>query len=317
LKLLVTGGLGYIGGRFYEVSSARGGAQITLTSRRPAAAAQAARGATIAQVELTDTARLLPLCRGVDAVVHLSGMNAADCARDPVGAIESRESAVSALLRAAIEAGVPRLVYVSTAHVYGAALTGQVTEDTPARPQHAYARSHFAAEEIVRAARARGDIDAVVARLSNAFGAPVFPSAECWTLVANDLCRQAVRTHSMTLRTQGRQRRDFVPMSDVCRALLLFCDAPRGTVKFDTYNVGSGDAPTILELAERIAARTQARLHFRPAVVVGTAQDAVGEGRLDFRSDRLAELGFETMRGAELAELDRLIDFCASGEGSL
>jgi UDP-glucose 4-epimerase len=156
----------------------------------------------------------------------------------------------------------------------------------------------------------------VVARVSNAFGAPVSPSAECWKLVANDLCRQAVRTRCMTLRTRGQQRRDFVPMSEACRALLFLCDVSPGQLAFDTFNVGSGDAPTLLELAERIAARTEARLRFRPVVVPGTDSDTVGTGPLEFRSDRLVRQGFEAQQGAERAEMDRLIDFCAREAGS-
>jgi UDP-glucose 4-epimerase len=311
--LLVTGGLGYVGGRLTEMSAARPGIDVTLTSRRSPASLPATTGAAIAQVELDDTSRLAELCRGVDAVVHLAGMSAAECARDPGRAIGAREAHVAALLRAATAAGVPRLVYVSTAHVYGAALVGRVDEDTPPRPKHPYARSHLAAEEVVRAARARGDIDAAVVRLSNAFGAPASSSADCWALVANDLCRQGVRTRRMVLRTQGHQRRDFVAMSEVCRALLFLCGVPR--LAFDTFNVGGGETPTILDLAQSIAACVEDRLGFRPAVLPGVEQDSVGEGNLDFRSDRLARQGFEAVPGAHRAELARLVDFCAREPG--
>lgn len=302
MNLLVTGGLGYIGGRFCEFAAAQTGANLTITTRRADAA-----GAV--QVQPGDSARWSALCRGIDAIVHLAGMNAADSARDPAHAIATRTADVGALLAAAREQGVPRLIYVSTAHVYGAALVGRVDEHTPPQPAHPYGHSHLAAEDCVREARARGDVDAIVVRLSNTFGAAANDAAEGWKLVANGLCREAAQSRRITLLTRGLQRRDFIPMSDACRALWLLCSEAK--LPADTFNLGGDDAPTILELAGRIAARTQARLGFTPEIITGTKADTVGTGPLDFRSDRLRGCGYAPSPGAALAELDRLIETCA------
>src|SRR5207245_1641136 len=104
------------------------------------------------------------------------------------------------LTDAAKRAGVRRVVYVSTAHVYGAPLAGVITEASCAVSLHPYATSHRAAEDVVRAAHERKTIEGVVIRLSNAYGAPVSEDANCWTLLVNDLCRQAARTKTMVLR---------------------------------------------------------------------------------------------------------------------
>ncbi len=308
MKLLVTGGLGYVGGRFAGMLAANSGIQLTLTTRRDIARVAWAPAATVAMVDPGDEARLARLCQGVDAVVHLSGMNAAECKRDPAAALAVRVLGITTLLRAAASQGVARLIYVSTAHVYGAALSGTVTEQTAARPDHPYGVSHLAAEQVVRSARPQ--IDGIVARLSNTFGAPIDASADCWSLVTNDLCRQAVNTRRIELRTAGRQHRDFIAMSEACRALLFLCRLPRERESDATFNIG-GDSSTLIEVAGRIATRVDALLGFRPEIHAGTAEDTVGTGDLAFRSEKLRAAGFEPDSAAPRAELDELIYFCA------
>ena len=116
--------------------------------------------------------------------------------------------------------GVPRFLYFSTAHVYGSSLEGTITEQTCPRNLHPYATSHLAGEQAVLEAAQRGAIRGVVFRLSNAFGAPVSSEVNCWMLLVNDLCRQAVTTGELALRTAGLQLRDFVTLEDVTRAVL-------------------------------------------------------------------------------------------------
>jgi UDP-glucose 4-epimerase len=138
-------------------------------------------------------------------------------------------------------------VYVSTVHIYGAAIKeGAVLDEaTVPEPSVDYAIARLAAEHLMRT-HARAS-DSVVLRLTNSVGAPVHPDVARWTLVGNDLCRQAATTGRLRLKTHGCQWRDFVAMADVCQ-VLTSCVA--GEVAPGTYNVGSGKPATIRELAE-------------------------------------------------------------------
>src|SRR5205807_10500909 len=107
------------------------------------------------------------------------------------------------LARAAAKQGTARFIYLSSAHVYGAALSGHVDEHTCPAPRHPYATSHRAGEDAVRLACDGSAMAAIVVRLANAFGAPVDPAVDCWHLVTNDLCRQAVKTRRAVLKTPG------------------------------------------------------------------------------------------------------------------
>jgi UDP-glucose 4-epimerase len=311
LKLLVTGGLGYIGGRFAEHVAATTAHELRLTTRGAPAGQPGIGSAVILRADPFDAAAFASLCQGVEVVINLGGPNAAQCALDPQAAIDWRVAQMRALLSAAGERGVRRVIHVSTAHVYGKALMGEVDEAKPVEPTHPYALSHLAAEQVLRDAHSSRQVEAVVARLSNSFGAPMNPDCDCWTLVTNDLARQAVGTRQMKLHTPGLQRRDFIAMSEVCRALLQLCETGTALPSDSLVNVGAGDAPTLLEQAGRIAAVVEAELGFCPQIVCGTREDPVGGGELEFRSLRLRSLGFEPCADAVPRELARLAQFCA------
>jgi UDP-glucose 4-epimerase len=246
----------------------------------------------------------------MDMVVHLAGMNATDCARDPVAALQFNGVGTARLINAAVQQRVARFIYLSTAHVYGGALTGVVDELTCPQPRHPYATSHRAGEDVVRHAHGAAMIEGIVVRLSNSFGAPVDPSAHCWSLLINDLCLQSIRTRRAVLKTVGTQRRDFVGISEACRAIAHLLAVAASSLGDGVFNVGSGWTPTTLEVAEVVAARVEELLGFRPEIQKGAARDAVGDGSLQFRVQRLVNTGFEPHRQACTEDLDKLIAFC-------
>lgn len=308
--MLLTGGLGYLGGRLAQTLAA-GGCELTLGTRRAGLTQPSASGARIVTIDWMRDADLQRACAGMDAVVHLAGMNAADSQRDPVAALEFNGVGTARMVRAATKESVGRFVYLSTAHVYGAALRGCVDELKCPEPRHAYATSHRAGEDAVRLARVANQIDGIVVRLSNSFGAPVDPEVDCWTLVTNDLCRQAVIERLARLRSAGNQRRDFIPMSEACRAITHLLLLPASEVGDGLFNVGGGWAPTMLELANLIAARVEATLGFRPRVETGSAPEGVGGDDLEYRVTKLVATGFQLRQGAIQDELDQLIAMCA------
>lgn len=311
MRVLLTGGLGYLGARLACSLATTTNHELTLGSRRPGSGLSPVSTAKVVPMDWSSDAGLESVCDGIEAVVHLAGMNAADCARDPVRALEFNGVATARLARAAAKRGVARFLYLSTAHVYGAALSGSVDEFTCPAPRHPYATSNLAGEDAVRSARNGNAMVGVVVRMSNAFGAPVHPQADCWSLVTNDLCRQAVTTRRAVLRGAGRQRRDFIPISEACRAIAHLLTLPTARLDDGLFNVGGAFAPTILEMAELVSTRVAACLGFHPQVVLGTAPDSIGEEGLEYSVAKLVATGFELRQEAVVEELDRLATFCA------
>lgn len=314
MKLLITGGFGYLGGRLAQFLATQAGYAILLGSRQQAEPPPWLPQAKVAQTRWDSPTALGQICTGVDAVVHLAGMNAQDCTADPVAALELNAVATARLLQVAIRQGVKRFIYLSTAHVYGSPLTGVITENMCPVSLHPYATSHRAGEDVVLAAHHRGEIEGVVIRLSNSFGAPVHQDANCWILLVNDLCRQAVTTGRLVLRSAGLQRRDFVTLTDVSRAITHLIDLPARDVGNGVFNVGGAWSLTVMEITVSVADRCKAILGFRPEIRRPDPLPGETSQPLDYRIDKLLGTGFK-LTGDPEDEINLTLMMCSSAQG--
>ncbi len=309
MRVLITGGFGYVGGRLAQFLASKTNYGIILGTRERTEPPHWLPQAQVVQMRFGSPTELARACIGVDAVVHLAGMNAQDCSADPIAALEFNAIATARLLQAACRQGVKRFIYLSTAHVYSNPLAGVITEETCPTSLGPYATSHRAGEDVVRTAHQHGDITGIVMRLSNAYGTPAHKSANCWMLLVNDLCRQAVMTQNMALRSSGLQRRNFIPLTEVCRAISHLLHLPTQDLGQCIFNVGGEWSPTVWELANFVQERCATILGFRPTLTRIRPQVGETSVELDFRSDRLRQSGFAP--GSDrTGEIDRLIEFC-------
>lgn len=214
-----------------------------------------------------------------------------------------------ALLRAAVEAGVERFVYLSTIHVYGAPLEGTITEDTLPRPLHPYAILHRLAEDFVLAAHARGQIEGLVLRLSNATGAPTHMDIDRWTLAGNDFCLQAVRSNQIVMKSAGLQVRDFIPMADAVAGLTHAITLPVDLFGNGLFNLGGKTSLRIIDLAERVCDSVFARTKRRPTIERPKPDPEAVPMHLDYCIDKLLATDF-ALTGDIGAEIDRTVELC-------
>ena len=307
--VLITGGFGYLGGRLAQHLATKARYEVLLGSRQQLESPSWLPSANVVQIRWESLANLEHVCTGVDTIVHLAGMNSQDCATDTIAALEFNAVNTARMLRAAIQQGVKRFIYLSTAHVYGSPLVGVITEETCPVNLHPYATSHRAGEDVVRTAHQRGEIEGIVIRLSNAYGAPAHRDANCWMLLVNDLCRQAVTTNKMLLRSSGVTRRDFITLTDACRAIRHLLELPADKLGKGLFNVGQGWSPTVWEVACLVQQRCGVVLGFLPQLTrIPPKTDEIAVG-LDYRFDILCQTGFRP--GADTAgDVDLLLEFC-------
>ncbi len=305
--IAITGGLGYLGGRIAQGLASD--VEIRLLTRddtRPLPA-WASRYAVTA-TDLLDPQSLEAAFAGADVAIHLAAMNAGACAKDSKGAFHVNVDGTANVITAAAAAGVRRVIYMSTAHVYGAPLAGYLDEGHPTTNSHPYASTHRAAEDIVLAAPGN-----VVLRLSNAVGAPMDRGADCWMLIANDLCRQAVEEGTLTLRGTGFDQRDFIPMAEVVRAVSHVACLTPPALGDGLFNLAAGTSMTTRALASLIAERAGIVLGKHPTI--GTApDDGHRPADVTIPTDRLAATGL--VIDADLtAEIDATLIFCKEAFG--
>ncbi|MDQ6747900.1 MAG: SDR family oxidoreductase [Candidatus Dormibacteraeota bacterium] len=318
-KVLITGAGGYVGGRLVAALS-QAGSQAHALVREPA------RWLTIPQTvcDLCTVAadELVAACTEMDAVVHLAGENEVVAARQPEVALGATVLASERLAAACRDAAVPRLIYLSTIHVYGERIRPGATlaEEMRPEPRSAYAISRLASEHVI-AALAGESCECVIFRLTNAVGAPADPSVDRWSLVANDLARQGSLTGRLALRSSGVQWRDFVALDDVCTTIAAACDQDRlsgpsaPALASGTYNLGSGTPTTVLELAGLIQEAFARRTGSRPELAVPAPPPQRPEP-YRVSVDRLAQAGLAPS-GALGGAITETVDFCLANRDDL
>jgi UDP-glucose 4-epimerase len=313
VKLLITGGFGYLGSRLAQYFASQGGYDIVLGSRASQDVPEWSPQARVVNIPWDSAGGLDDACAGVDVIIQAAGLNAQACYSDPVAALEFNGAATGRLLQTAIRQKVRRFIYVSTAHVYSSPLEGRITEESCPASLHPYATSHRAAEDLVRHAQQRELIEGIVVRLSNAFGAPAHKDANCWMLLVNDLCRQAVQTRKLELRSSGLQQRDFITLEDVACAAGHLIGLTREQYGDGLFNLG-GASLSVWEMTQRIAARCRAVLGFSPEIV--RPEPALNEriASLHYDCTKLRKTGFR-LTGVMDNELDNTLLMCSQTWG--
>lgn len=311
MRILITGGMGFVGGRLAQWLAKNSRHEVCIATRSTAGSVAWLPHAPVRCIDWSSIRKLRALCVGFDIVAHLAGINAPDAAADPIMAYEFNVVATARLVQAAIQAGVRRILYLSTAHVYGTPLQGEVDERLCPFPVHPYAISHRAAEDIVRMAHATGKLEGVAVRASNAFGTPAHVAANCWMLLVNDLCRQAVLDHRLVLHSSGQQYRDFVPMQVACAALEHLLEVPAAKLGDGLFNLGGNLSTKVLDIAARIAALAESMLGSKLELLCRPDEPGPASVPLHYDIAKLRASGFSMDAQTYMnAEILQLLEFC-------
>ncbi|MFN0076489.1 MAG: NAD-dependent epimerase/dehydratase family protein [Prosthecobacter sp.] len=300
-KVLITGGLGYLGRRLAD-HLRQSGLQVLQLTRR------AEQDLGVVHFRGDWAAEGPCLLEGVTQIIHLSCPDEKQAAADPVTMTHEAFSFTYGLLQAAARARVRHVLLASTIHVYGRAMQDQVTEETLPRPVHPYGIIKRLMEDQVIAACAGGNMTATILRLANGFGAPAQPDMTRWSLIINDLCRQAVENNRLELRSDPRLLRNFITLEDICHAI-EHCLRNPAPDDFRLMNIGSSRSHSLGEMAELVQERCAQVLGTRPELHA-PAKHSGPIPALDYDCAKMRAQGI-TLRENFPGEIDLTLQACA------
>jgi nucleoside-diphosphate-sugar epimerase len=245
--ITVTGAGGFLGPAVVA-ALARKGALVQAIIGPPNETARIPKGASyVAQVDIRDSAAIRKLVAGVDAVVHLAGPPGVGASfQDPSRYVRVHGEGTAALLQACRAEDVRKLVYVSSAEVYGRPLRSPVAEDHPLSARSPYAAAKIGAEKLIEAYVHAFDLRAVILRPFSIYG----PAASADSLIPTiiDLAR---RGRPVLLRDL-RPIRDYCFVTDVADAIASACVLQ--SRELEIFNVGTMRGTSVKRVAELILA---------------------------------------------------------------
>jgi UDP-glucose 4-epimerase len=265
-SVLLTGGFGTLGGRISADLSKNPEINLRLASRQKRQPPSWAPKAEVCVIDFENENSIKQMFQEVTHVVHLAALNDYECRAEPEMAKLVNVEYTRRIVEQASDIKNLRFIYFSTIQVYGNNLSGIITETSPTNPRDAYSQTHLDAEQIVEHAHSTQQLEGVRLRSANGFGAPMSPDAKIWQIIANDLCRQAVETKKLTLKSHGQQFRNFVPFTDICSAVNHVLQLEKQQVADGLFNVGGRKSLQIIQVAELVASRCEVVLDFKPKI---------------------------------------------------
>jgi dTDP-glucose 4,6-dehydratase len=253
MKLLVTGGAGFIGSNFVR---------RTLQNAYPAledsevvvldALTYSGNLANLAPIaespryrfvhgDIRDGALLDELLPGVDAVVHFAAESHVDrSVRDASIFVETNVLGTQRLLDASLRAGLPKFVHVSTDEVYGSIAAGSWDESCALEPNSPYSASKAGSDLIARSYYRTHGLNVSITRCSNNYGPYHFPEKVIPLFVTN-----LIDDRHVPLYGEGKNVRDWLHVDDHTRGIAMVVTGGRAG---EVYNIGGGTELTNLEL---------------------------------------------------------------------
>jgi dTDP-glucose 4,6-dehydratase len=205
---------------------------------------------------------------GVDAIVNFAAESHVDRSIEDASIfLKTNVLGTQVLLEAGRRKGIKRFIQVSTDEVYGSlGPEGSFTEDSPLKPNSPYAASKTAADLLVRAYHKTFGFPGIITRCSNNYGPYQFPEKLIPLFITNALAQEPLPLYG-----DGLNIRDWIQVEDHCRAIDLILH--QGEIG-EIYNIGGGAEKTNLELTRIILKK----LH-RPETLIRYVKDRPGHDR--------------------------------------
>lgn len=251
MKILITGGSGFIGSHLVE--HYQDCAEVVVLDSLRYVHRQNLDGLRHRFIKgcVTDRLTVDAAMEGCDLVFHLAAMvSVPESMAHPRECAETNVIGLLNVLESATEACVKKLVFASSAAVYGDNPTVPKVETMIPEPKSPYAITKLDGEYYLEMFQREGKLDTASLRFFNVFGPRQDPKG-AYAAAVPIFIEKALRQEALTIFGNGEQTRDFIFVKDIVHALAFAAETP---AVIGTYNVGYGQQMTINELAREIIA---------------------------------------------------------------
>lgn len=256
-------------------------------------------GGDIVQPDILDS-----VLQGADGVFHFAALWLLQCHDYPAAAFDVNVRGTFNVMQSCVKNEVKRLVYSSSASVYGDAVTEPMGEDHPFNNRNFYGATKICGEAMLRAFHHRYGLDFVGLRYMNVYG-PRQDYRGAYIAVIMKMLDAIDRGDAPTILGEGSEAFDFVAVEDCALANVR---AMQAETSDEFYNVGTGKRTTLRELAELLIELTgsSANIQYAPRSAATLVRNRIGDPRKASQ-----QIGF-TAEVALREGLRRLIDWRSS-----
>ena len=308
-RILITGASGYVAGWLISRLEQFPHLELVLGSRSSNSAIRQHRQV---HFDLAETTTFAAALSDIDAVVHLAGVNQADCVASPNECRRINTRGTLELQRQASHRGITHFIQVSTIQVFGSPLPLRISSATAAKPSNVYSESYA---DIEAEASIFPAMRLDIVRLANGFGYPL-NSGACWHLALNDFCRQAAKVGEIRLASSGLQQRNFVPIRASVNFLAhLLVSSTSSAPQSRQWTLGSPQSQSVLSAAHSVARRALLQFGREVVVVARDEQSAIAEEPSTLDLAPIDALGFDTESLGDAAHqqmIDETLDHCGT-----
>ncbi|MEK6958757.1 MAG: dTDP-glucose 4,6-dehydratase [archaeon] len=252
MKLLVTGGMGFIGSNFVRLALETTDYEIVNLDKLTYAANPASlndikvnKRYKLVKGDICDRSVVKKAMEGVDVVLNFAAESHVDRSLNDLNPfIESNIKGTTTLLDAALNSKASLFIQISTDEVYGQIMSGSFTEKDLLHPRNPYSASKASAEMFVNAFKETYGLPTMITRSSNNYGPYQFPEKVLPLFITN-----LIENKKVPLYGEGKQVREWTHVEDNCRGILT---AIKKGKKGEIYNIASGEELTNLEMTKRV-----------------------------------------------------------------
>lgn len=316
-KLVVIGGAGLIGSHAVDLLTREDVGEIVVydnfvrgTHENLASALRDPRVKIFdAGGDVTQTDILHKAIEGADGVLHFAALWLLQCHEYPRSAFDVNVRGTFNVMEACVAKGVKRLVYSSSASVYGDAVEEPMTEDHPFNNKNFYGATKICGEAMLRAFHYRYGLDYVGLRYMNVYG-PRQDYHGAYIAVIMKMLDAIDRGQGPTILGDGSEAFDFVAVEDCATANIC---AVKASTSDRYYNVGTGKRTSLKELAEMLLQITGSNqpIKYAPRDQATLVRNRIGSPALARR-----EIGFDAKIGLKEG-LQRLVAWRSSHKQEL